>query len=150
VVLCKWLHCDLWPFPQVSDPGPSGPFCFYILITQKNHVAGGIIEASPPSDSITTLTVDILIEPNGNTSIISCGDQIHADSPYSCWGVSVPQSSVEPLTLNKACFRIADACKSRGIMGYFAVDFVTFIDPTTVSYVNLSLFYWWLISSGGK
>jgi len=25
VFLCKWLHCDLWPFAQVSDPGPFGP-----------------------------------------------------------------------------------------------------------------------------
>ena len=27
MVLCKWLHCDLWPFPQVSDPGSFGPSC---------------------------------------------------------------------------------------------------------------------------
>ena len=32
VVLCKWLHCDLWPFPQVSDPGLFGPYCFCILV----------------------------------------------------------------------------------------------------------------------
>jgi len=27
--LCPWgmLHCDLWPFPQVSDPGTCGPSC---------------------------------------------------------------------------------------------------------------------------
>jgi len=27
VVLCKWLHCDLWSFPQVSDPGIFVPSC---------------------------------------------------------------------------------------------------------------------------
>ena len=96
-----------------------------------------MIEACPPSDSITTLTVDMLIEPNGKTSMISCGDQIHAESQFSCWGVSVPQSSVEPEVLNKACSRIAESCKSRGIMGYFCVDFVTFIDPKSVSRLKL-------------
>lgn len=93
---------------------------------------GGVIEACPPSDSITTLTVDMLIEPNGAVSIVSCGDQIHAESPLSCWGVSIPQASVEASILNKACYRIADSCKSRGIMGYYSVDFVTFIDPDTL------------------
>ena len=29
---CKWLHCDLWPFPQVSDPGPSGPSCLIMYL----------------------------------------------------------------------------------------------------------------------
>jgi len=35
VILCNWLHCDLWPFPQVSDPGPFGPSCFKCL--PKTH-----------------------------------------------------------------------------------------------------------------
>ena len=30
MVLCKWLHCDLLPFPQVSEPGPFGPSCFVL------------------------------------------------------------------------------------------------------------------------
>jgi hypothetical protein len=82
----------------------------------------------------------MLIEPNGVVSLVSCGDQIHAESPFSCWGVSIPQSSVEPDALNVACYSIAEACKRRGIMGYFAIDFVTFINPTTVSalFVNNS------------
>ena len=105
---------------------------FYLFVMYVS-ISGGVIEACPPSDSITTLTVDMLIEPNGKTSLISCGDQIHAESQFSCWGVSIPQSSVEPDLLNKACFSIAESCKSRGIMGYFCVDFVTFIDPKSVS-----------------
>jgi len=35
-VLCKRLHCDLWPFPQVSDQGPFGPSClWHILLIHK-------------------------------------------------------------------------------------------------------------------
>ena len=89
---------------------------------------GGIIEAHPPSDSITSLTVTMLIEPDHSVRLVSCGDHIHAESAYSCWGLSFPQTSVEPKTLNEACFRIADACKQRHIVGYFDIDFVTFID----------------------
>ena len=95
--------------------------------------SGGIIEACPPSDSTTAITVDMLIEPTGVIKLVCVGDQIHADSPLRCWGLSVPQASVEPEQLNDACFRIAQACKARGVVGYFTIDFITFIHPRTVS-----------------
>ena len=91
-----------------------------------------MIEACPPSDSVTALSVNMLIEPNNELTIVSCGDQIHAESPFGCWGLSVPQSSVEPAELNAACKKIAQSCHQRGVMGYFTIDFVTFIDSTTV------------------
>lgn len=102
---------------------------------------GGVIEACPPSDSVTTLTVDLLIEPSGTMSLLTCGDQIHADNQFSCWGLSFPQSSIEPPVLNATCQRIANACKSNGIVGYLKIDFVTFIDPKTVSSI---FFLLWL------
>ena len=33
VVLCKWIHLDPWPFPQVSDRGHFGPSCFLYTCT---------------------------------------------------------------------------------------------------------------------
>ncbi|XP_070208772.1 IQ domain-containing protein H-like isoform X2 [Littorina saxatilis] len=93
---------------------------------------GGVIEACPPTESITTLTVDMLIEPNGQVGVVCSGDQIHAESQLQSWGLSIPQASVEPAMLSAMCKLIGEACKARGIVGYIQTDFVTFIDPTTL------------------
>ncbi len=96
---------------------------------------GGIIEAHPPTDNITCLTVSLLIEPgNSEVKFISSGDHIHAESQYSCWGYTFPQTSVDPRELNEVCLLIAESCRERNIMGYIDVDFVTFIDIKTVTF----------------
>ncbi|XP_038076728.1 IQ domain-containing protein H-like [Patiria miniata] len=114
---------------------------------------GGVIEACPPSDSVTAITVNILITPDGKVTLVSSGDQIHAHSPFTCWGLSVPQSSVDPGQLNRACAKVAKSCLQRSVMGYFAVDFVTFIDPNTRDQklwaVDLNLWYDDTVSTTG-
>jgi len=55
------------------------------------------------------------------------------------------QASVEPATLFDISLKIADACRARGVIGYFAIDYVTFIDPITMEQAvwatDLSLSY---------
>ena len=93
---------------------------------------GGVLEAHPPSDNVTALTVSMVIEPDSSVRVLASGDHVHAESQYSCWGLTYPQSSIDPAQLNEACFKIADACKQRNIYGYFDIDFVTYIDVKTV------------------
>ncbi|KAL8616663.1 hypothetical protein ACOMHN_031645 [Nucella lapillus] len=93
---------------------------------------GGVIEACPPTESLTTLTTNMLIEPSGQATLVCSGDQIHAESPLHTWGLSVPQASVDPAILTAMCKHIGDACKSRGIVGFVEVDFVTFIHPVAL------------------
>ena len=102
-------------------------------------VLGGIIEAYPPSDSVTTLTVNMLIEPNGRTQVVNSGDQIHAEGPFHCWGLSIPQTSVDPAILNAMCRHIGDACKSCALIGYIQIEFATYIDPMSVSELVLPI-----------
>ncbi|KAM5171067.1 IQ domain-containing protein H [Mantella aurantiaca] len=93
---------------------------------------GGVIEAYPPAESITCLTVDLLINPGGEMQMVSCGDQIHGSSPLQCIGSSVPQCSVPPSVLSSICNPIGEACKIRGVLGYLSVELITFIDPESL------------------
>ncbi|NXY14409.1 IQCH protein, partial [Atrichornis clamosus] len=93
---------------------------------------GGVIEAFPFSASVTNVTVDLLIEPAGEVTLVSSGDQLHAEGPLRASGTTIPQHSVDPAVLNSLCLKVGEACKSKGVLGYFSVDFVAFTHPQTM------------------
>lgn len=47
--------------------------CFLVHFLQL----GGLIEAAPPSESVTPLAVDVLIEPTGHVKVLCTYDQVN-------------------------------------------------------------------------
>ena len=90
------------------------------------------MEAFPPSDSVTCLTVDLLLEPGGEVTMLSCGDQLHGSCQMEAIGSTVPQTSVCPETLRPICMRVGQACLQRLIVGYVSVDLATFLNHSTM------------------
>ncbi|KAK7891221.1 hypothetical protein WMY93_023184 [Mugilogobius chulae] len=76
---------------------------------------GGVVQAFPPSDSLSCVTVDLLLEPGGNISMLSCGDQLLSPS-----GLESRNPPVDLLSCGKACIQ-------KGIVGHVSVDLASFI-----------------------
>ncbi|CAJ1056604.1 IQ motif-containing protein H isoform X2 [Xyrichtys novacula] len=93
---------------------------------------GGVVEAYPPSESVTCLTVDLLLEPGGEVTMLSCGDQLHGSCQLESLGSTVPQTSVPPDILNSICISVGQACLQRRIVGHISLDLATFVDPNTM------------------
>ncbi|XP_068459245.1 IQ motif-containing protein H isoform X2 [Clinocottus analis] len=93
---------------------------------------GGVVEAYPPSESVTCLTVDLLLEPGGEVTMLSCGDQLQGSCQLEAIGSTVPQTSVHQETLQSICMRVGQACLQRLIVGYVSVDLATFLNCNTM------------------
>ncbi|XP_069018763.1 IQ motif-containing protein H [Embiotoca jacksoni] len=93
---------------------------------------GGVVEACPPSDSVTCLTVALLLEPSGEVTMLSCGDQLHGSCQLGVLGATVPQTSIHPETLHSICIRVGQACLQRLIIGHISIDLATFLDHNTM------------------
>ncbi|XP_067276603.1 IQ motif-containing protein H isoform X2 [Pseudorasbora parva] len=131
-VMMKFL--EEVPHLLASHARPASTSCYTTWTCFLEHFLreGGVIEAFPPSDSVTCLTVDLLVEPGGDVRMLSCGDQLHGPSGLEVVGCTVPQSSICPDVLHSICNRIGQACQRRSIMGHLSIDLVTFLDPSNL------------------
>ncbi|XP_027892584.1 IQ motif-containing protein H isoform X2 [Xiphophorus couchianus] len=93
---------------------------------------GGVVEAYPPSENVTHVTVDMLLEPSGEVTIQSWGDQLHGYCHLDIVGSIIPKTSVHLETLHSICMRVAYVCQQNCIMGYVSVGLATFVDHSTM------------------
>uniref|UniRef100_A0A3Q3BB73 IQ motif containing H n=1 Tax=Kryptolebias marmoratus TaxID=37003 RepID=A0A3Q3BB73_KRYMA len=119
----EWLAHYAQPAKTSSYPSWS---CFL-----KTFLRQGVVEAYPPSESVTYLTVDMLLEPGGEVTMLSCGDQLHGSCQLEVIGSTVPQTSVHPDALHSICVRVGRACLQHLIVGYVSVGLATYMDNHT-------------------
>uniref|UniRef100_A0A671SLM4 IQCH-like ATP-grasp domain-containing protein n=1 Tax=Sinocyclocheilus anshuiensis TaxID=1608454 RepID=A0A671SLM4_9TELE len=131
-VMIKFL--EEVPHLLASYAHPANTSCYATWTCFLEHFLreGGVIEAFPPSDSVTCLTVDLLVEPGGDVRMLSCGDQLRGPSGLEVVGCTVPQTSICPDVLHSICTRVGQACQQRSIMGHISLDLVTFLDPSNL------------------
>ena len=84
----------------------------------------------PPVENFTALSVNLFIAPNGTINLLSSGDQI-LSSPFKLWGVSLPQTSIEPQELERVTQLITDTLLTHEIIGSVNFDLVTFFEGDT-------------------
>ncbi|KAK5867320.1 hypothetical protein PBY51_011823 [Eleginops maclovinus] len=117
---------------RYAQPAKTSRYSTWACFLETFLRQGGVVEAYPPSDSVTCLTVDLLLEPSGEVTMLSCGDQLHGSCQLEAIGSTVPQTSVQPETLQSICMRVGQACLQRLIVGYVSVDLATFLNCNTM------------------
>lgn len=120
----EWLSCYARPAKTSHYPTWAG-------FLQTFLRQGGVVEAYPPSDAISCVTVDLLLEPGGQVTMLSSGDQLRSSCGLNVLGSSVPQRSLNPETLQSICARVGQACKQQDIVGHVSMDVACFIHCTT-------------------
>lgn len=91
---------------------------------------GGVIEAYPPSEDITNVTVDMLIGAMEKSGCCQQGTSFF--DPFISSGTTMPQTSVDPKFSVLCAFKLERLVEMKNVIGHFSIDLVTFIDPSTM------------------
>ena len=94
--------------------------------TQKFREMGGIVESWIDGDDKRSPSVQCRINPLGKTEIISTHDQVlGGPSGQIFLGCTFPADAEYRMEIQEAGKRIGDVLKQQGIIGRFAVDFIS-------------------------
>ncbi|THD19127.1 hypothetical protein D915_009760, partial [Fasciola hepatica] len=121
----EWLHQSLYLCSTKIYPNAQS-------FVEAFIESGGVIEACPPTNSWTNITVYMAVMPNGQSRLLASGDQIRCGNEFCAWGLTVPMSSVDPYLLNFVCNKVSKYMTGKKFFGHFKIDLVTFLSPETV------------------
>ena len=92
----------------------------------KIHRMGAVIEAKITGERIRSPSVQMRIDPTGSIALVSTHDQVLSGLDGQVFeGCTFPARPSYRLDLHDAGFRVADVLRDAGVIGRFAVDFVS-------------------------
>ena len=98
----------------------------YALFLQKYNSMGGIVEEFLEGEIKESPSVQCRITPTGHVEIISTHDQeLGGESGQVYFGAQFPASTEYAVELGVMGRNVAEALKKKGVLGRFAVDFIS-------------------------
>ena len=98
----------------------------YTVFLEKYKSMGGIVEEFLEGDVKESPSVQCRITPTGQCEIISTHDQeLGGESGQVYFGAHFPASVEYAVELGEMGLKVADALKQQGVLGRFAVDFIS-------------------------
>lgn len=86
----------------------------------------GIVEEFLEAEIITSPSVQCLIDPSGNASVLSTHDQmLGGENNQIFLGATFPADKIYAKEIGRLGFVIAEGLKEKGVLGRFAVDFMS-------------------------
>jgi hypothetical protein len=96
----------------------------------KFQAMGGIVEAFVEGSIKTSPSVQCRISPLGDCKVISTHDQVTGgESGQVYMGAHFPASEEYAIEIGEAGLKVAQALQKSGVMGRFAVDFISVKEP---------------------
>jgi len=98
----------------------------YTIFLDKYKSMGGIVEEFLEGDIKESPSVQCRVTPTGHLEIISTHDQeLGGESGQVYFGAHFPASVEYAVELGEMGLKVADALKQQGVLGRFAVDFIS-------------------------
>ncbi len=98
----------------------------YVMFLEKYYSMGGIVEEFLEGEHKESPSVQVRVTPIGNCDIISTHDQeLGGESGQVYIGAHFPASPAYGVELGKMGKKVAEALKNKGVLGRFAVDFIS-------------------------